>query len=312
MSESAERIGKLIYDKLQTEPSIIFGWNGTVDEMFQMLKKYVTIPVFVENITSGHPPNYEFKLIKMFSRPEYDRVTVWKQTQGKYKDFPIQESLLYETLPTIEMNQLPRNYNTEIVFEKEDCISVALNLKHQGYKPLVLNMADWNVAGGCVEAGSGAQEEECFRRSNYFKFLHQRYYPLKIYDTLYSKGVEYYCGKASDGFLYMKQPETLDMIAAPALHFKRLTPDYKHFQDPKDVEVLENKIRLLFYIGAKEGNDVFVLSAWGCGAFGCPPHHTGKIFRKICDEQKGLFKKIIFAILGSNYNVFKDAFEISP
>lgn len=246
----------------------------------------------------------------MFSRPEYDRVTVWKQTQEIYKDLPKQPSTLFETLPTSEeLNTLPKAYNTEIIFEKDDCIEVAVVLKREGYNPLVLNMADWNVAGGCVEAGSGAQEEECFRRSNYFKFLHQSFYPLKTYDTIVSKGVEYYCGKAATGFLYMEQPETLDMIAAPALSFPRLSHNYKQFKNQADVEVLENKIRMLFYAGVQSGNDVLVLSAWGCGAFGCPPQHVGRIFRKICDEQKGLFKRIVFAILGPNYSLFKEAFE---
>jgi uncharacterized protein (TIGR02452 family) len=245
----------------------------------------------------------------MFPRPEYDRVTVWKQTQEKYKDIPLQESTLYETLPEAEFYAMPRPYETEIVFLKEDCIEVGVELKRQGYNPLVLNMSDWKLAGGCVEAGSGAQEEECFRRSNYFKFLHQSYYPLKRYDTIVSKGVEYYCGKASNGFPYMDRPETLDMIAAPAVRFCQLSRDFNEFADPEDIETMENKIRMLFYAGAKSGNDVLVLSAWGCGAYGCPPRHVGRIFKKICHEQNGLFKKIYFAILGGNYDLFKTGYS---
>ena len=245
----------------------------------------------------------------MFPRPEYDRVTVWKQTQEKYTNLPPQESQLFEVLSEDELATMSRPYTTEIIFVKQDCIEAGVQLKREGYNPLVLNMSDWRVAGGCVDAGSGAQEEECFRRSNYFKFLHQSYYPLKKYDTIVSKGVEYYCGKASDGFLYMDRPERLDMIAAPAVRFCQLTRDNKQFADPKDVETMENKIRMLFYVGAKSGNDVLLLSAWGCGAYGCPPQHVGRIFRKVCDEQRGLFKKVYFAVLGGNYELFKTAFE---
>lgn len=244
----------------------------------------------------------------MFPRPEYDKITVWKQTQEKYKELPPQESTLYGSLPEAELAAIPRTHTTEIVFVKEDCIQVGVSLKRQGYKPLVLNMSDWKLAGGCVEGGSGAQEEECFRRSNYFKFLHQSYYPLNRYDTIVSKGVEYYCEKGATGYVYMDKPETLDMIAAPAVRFCQLSRDFKQFADPEDIETMENKIRMLFYVGAKSGNDVLVLSAWGCGAYGCPPQHVGRIFRKICDEQKGLFKKVYFAVLGGNYELFKEAF----
>ena len=82
----------------------------------------------------------------------------------------------------------------------------------------------------------------------------------------------------------------------------------------EDIETMEQKLRLLFWIGAKEGNDVLVLSAWGCGAFGCPPRHVAEICKKISQEQTGLFKKVVFAIIGhnflsNNYTVFQEVFE---
>lgn len=237
----------------------------------------------------------------MFPRPEHDRQTVWKQTQEKYKDFAAQKSTLYTFFSEGEQQALPRPYTTVVSVEQGDCIEIAVALKRQGYKPLLLNMADWSRAGGMVEFGSGAQEEECFRRSNYFKHLHQSSYPLNRYDTLVSKGVEYYCGPMKTGYLYMDTPETIDMIAAPAVQSPYVSQNGQEFKNAEDVETMENKIRMLFWIGAKEGNDVLVLSAWGCGAFGCPPQHVAKIFKKVCDEQKGLFKRVVFAILGQNF-----------
>lgn len=242
-------------------------------------------------------------------RPEYDRITVWKQTQEKYKQQPLKESILYSGYDAEELANFSRLYKPSVVFAKEDCIEVAVRYKQQGHKPLVLNMADWEVAGGCVEAGSGAQEEECFRRSNYFKALHQSYYPLKRLDTIVSNGVEYYCHGAATGYALMDQTELLDMIAGPAIRSPRLSSDYMRFGRQSDVETMEEKIRTLFYAGSKNGNDVLILSAWGCGAFGCPVRHMAAIFRKICEEQAGLFKHIVFAILGSNYELFKTAFE---
>ncbi len=254
--------------------------------------------------------------IEMYPRPEHDRLTVWKQTQEKYSIFPSQSSILYSSFSEEEQKNLPRHHETVVSVEQGDCIEIAIRLKRLGCNPLLLNMADWFRAGGMVNFGSGAQEEECFRRSNYFKYLHQSYYPLKRYDTLVSKGVEYYCGPMKSGYLYMDRPEKIDMIAAPAVQTPWVTNDGKEFKNLEDVETMENKIRMLFWIGAKEGNDVLVLSAWGCGAFGCPPHHVARIFKKICDEQKGLFKRVVFAILGQNFlainnnlSIFQEVFH---
>jgi uncharacterized protein (TIGR02452 family) len=250
----------------------------------------------------------------MFPRPEHDRLTVWNQTKELYKEFPPQSSTLYIEFSEQDRQKLQRPYSTLVTVERGDCIEIALSLKRQGYKPLLLNMADWFRAGGMVDFGSGAQEEECFRRSNYFKHLHQSYYPLKRYDTLLSKNVEYYCGPMASGYLYMDKPETLDMIAAPAVQSPWVTKDGQRFQNMEDIETMEQKLRLLFWIGAKEGNDVLVLSAWGCGAFGCPPRHVAEICKKISQEQTGLFKKVVFAIIGhnflsNNYTVFQEVFE---
>ncbi len=252
----------------------------------------------------------------MFQRPEHDRQTVWKQTQEKYKDFPPQSSTLYSSFSDEEQKALPRPHNTIVSIERGDCISLAIAYKNQGYNPILLNMADWFRAGGMVEFGSGAQEEECFRRSNYFKYLHQSYYPLKRYDTIVSKGVEYYCAPMSTGYVLYDEPLSIDMIAAPAVQSPWVTQDGNEFKNPEDVETMEQKIRMLFWIAAKEGNDVLVLSAWGCGAFGCPPRHVARIFKKICDEQKGLFKRVVFAILGQNFlaindniRIFQEAFQ---
>jgi uncharacterized protein (TIGR02452 family) len=241
-------------------------------------------------------------------RPEYDRITVWKQTQSKYAAQPARQSVLYRTLPAA-LTTLPRkNTLTKIEFRREDCIDVAVELKRAGAKPLVLNMADWLCAGGCVESGSGAQEEECFRRSNYFRSLHQSYYPLKALDTILSRDIEYYCRGAAVGYVFMDRPERLDMVAAPAVQFPALSRDHKRFARQEDVDLMKDKIRMLFGVARENGNTALILSAWGCGAFGCPPEHMGSIFREVCDELQGIIPTVVFAILGSNYDLFRRGF----
>jgi uncharacterized protein (TIGR02452 family) len=237
---------------------------------------------------------------------ETDRITVWNQTKERYKDFPEWPSVKYTEMPPPP--QAKRYTSTTIILRKVDMISKAVVMKLAGSNPLVLNMADWFHAGGCVDAGSGAQEEECFRRSNYFKTLLQSYYPLGKLDTIVSKDVEYY----RDGlgyYTFMPTPVKLDMIAQPALQYPWITRDAKFFAKEADIELFEQKIHMLLRVAALQGNETLILSAWGCGAFGCPPYHVAKMFKKILAEYDGVFNEVVFAILGQNYELFKKSWD---
>jgi uncharacterized protein (TIGR02452 family) len=238
---------------------------------------------------------------------EYDKITVWNQTKEYYKNLPEFPSEKFTTLDFII--PLKQHISTKIRFLKSDMIEEAVRLKLLGNKPLVLNMADWLRAGGCVDAGSSAQEEECFRRSNYFKTLLQDFYPLEKLDTILSRNVEFYRQRASTGYIYMEKPVKLDMVAGPAIQIPQITKDNKFFLDNNDIILMEDKIRMLVQIGVKNGNNILVLSAWGCGAFGCPPYHMAKIFKKVLKVHDGIFEEIIFAILGPNYELFKSSWD---
>jgi uncharacterized protein (TIGR02452 family) len=174
----------------------------------------------------------------------------------------------------------------------------------------MLNMASWFKPGGGVEKGATAQEEDLFRRSNYHKFLDRRLYPLPTYRTILSRGVEFF--RRGHGYQYaiMQTPYTIDCVAAPAVRHPKLTS--KDCLTKADREIMKRKINILCQIASKNGNDTLILSAWGCGAFYCPPEDMGSIFREVLREYVGCFKKIVFAILGDsmdNYGWFKKGFE---
>ena len=238
---------------------------------------------------------------------EHDRIMVWNQTKEKYKnveEFPSEKISGFDYI--IPLKQY---LNTKITFIKSDMIAEAVRLKLLKKKPLVLNMANWIRAGGSVDIGSVGQEEECFRRSNYFKTLLQDFYPLEKLDTILSKNVEFYRQGANVGYIYMENPVKLDMIAAPAIKYPKITKDNKMFFNKDDIMLMEDKIRMLIQIGVKNENNILVLSAWGCGAFGCPPYHMAKIFKRVLKEYNGVFEEIIFAIVGPNYELFKNSWE---
>jgi uncharacterized protein (TIGR02452 family) len=242
------------------------------------------------------------------NRPERDRLEIWKQTMTYYNDFPKQSSMCYRGIERImDFMSAPRNHKTIVEIHNDDCIEVAVQLKEQRFNPLLLNMADWEIAGGCVDLGSAAQEEELFRRSNYFKHLLQDYYPLANNDAYLSKGVEFYCHGVGKGYVLMDKPVALDCVASPAVRFPGVTSDFKRFASEEHARIMREKIRQLFWIAQDNGNDSLVLSAWGCGAFGCPPWHVAQLFKEICEERCGVFKKVVFAILGPNYKAFVDA-----
>lgn len=259
---------------------------------------------------------YTFKMVEdpmATSRPpgyEPDRITVWKHTQEVYKDTPAPPpSTKYTTIPNQQTPGASLVTNIRII--NRDMIDEAVEMKTSGkaVNPMILNMADWKQAGGCVDAGSGAQEEECFRRSNYFRTLLQSFYPLESLDTIVSPQVEYYRRGAGMGYMYMDEPVKIDMIAAPAVCFPRLSRDRRYMVEEADIALMEAKIHMILRIAALHKNDVLVLSAWGCGAFGCPPYHIAKIFKKVCSQYNGVFTEIVFAILGPNYHMFKEAWE---
>lgn len=250
------------------------------------------------------------------NKPTHDRCEVYLQTKEHYSRMISQESNVFKrdrSLTKNEMDQLSFQYPKVIVAPvlNKDCVYVALDYVKKGFNPIILNMSSWRRPGGGVENGAGAQEEELFRRSNYFKHLHQKYYPFRNYDTIISKGVEFFRNGRDKGYILMEYPVKIDCIAAPALRNPQLTPDFQDFAFEGDKLKMEEKIRILLYHAAKNGNDCVILSAWGCGAFGCPPKGVSKLFKKVLKEFAGVFKETPFAILGDNYTPFANEFSSS-
>lgn len=249
-------------------------------------------------------------------KPEYNRVKVWEQTEQYYKDFPEKASSIFRRrrnseITLNEINELPRKYpkviNAPII--NKDCIYVAIDYKERGFNPIILNMCSWKLAGGGVVNGAGAQEEELFRRSNYFKHLSQELYPLRGLDTTISHGVEFFRYGRDKGYTMMEKPVKIDCIGAPALRFPRLNDTEDDFEKEDDTEFMIQKIRMLLYTAAKNGNDCIILSAWGCGAYRCPPKAVAKLFKMVLGEFAGVFKETPFAVLYDNFKPFSDEFN---
>jgi uncharacterized protein (TIGR02452 family) len=243
----------------------------------------------------------------------HNRRTVWVQTKSHYKYMSEIESKIFRRNSDIssnEINSLERIYPSVVkapIIEK-DCIYVAIEYKEKGFNPILLNMSDWEVSGGGVDYGSPAQEEELFRRSNYYKHLSQKLYPLYNLDTTISNNVEFFRYGIDKGYTIMDKPIQIDCIGAPALRLPLLNSD-RDYLNEKDKEIMRQKIRMLLLTAAQNGNDTIILSAWGCGAYGCPPKSTALLFKEVLTEFAGVFRETPFAILGNNYQYFYDVFN---
>ena len=201
-----------------------------------------------------------------------------------------------------------------------DCLAVAKELcaAYPG-RVAVLNMASRQTPGGGVYGGSGAQEEYCFRCSDYFRSLYQycpfgamygvspaedRYPMDRDFGGCYSPNVTVFRGTEEEGYPFLETPWQVHFIAVAALNSPEpvTTPEGDRHLIRSLVEPAKRKMRTIFNIAIDNGMEALVLGAMGCGAFRNPPEHIAALFREVLDEPpyKGRFAKIVFAIKGDH------------
>lgn len=222
-------------------------------------------------------------------------------------------------------------YETQIVVLNIDCLEAAIRLKEADLNPAVLNMASAKRPGGGYKNGAGAQEENIFRRTNYFEHLEHRdqvkTYPLAEFGGIYSPEVLVFRSSEETGYAFMDHIYSFGMIAVSAYVRPRLieVKGTKGFRlDDKMAEKTKRKIATMLNMALENGHDSIVLSAFGCGAFANPPSHIAKLFHEVIyNDYPGCFKNVTFAIIEDqnsskqhnpqgNFLPFKTAFESVP
>jgi len=195
----------------------------------------------------------------------------------------------------------------------QDCLEAGLHLKFNlSLNPCVLNMASRNRPGGGYLRGAGAQEENLFRRTNYFQSLedsdHRDFsrkwsYPLEEFSGVYSPEVFIIRQSEQNGYALLPQPLIMSFIAVSAYSQPRVVggDEKKKIEPnlaPKFADKTIHKIRIILYIALMNGHDSIVLSAFGCGAFRNPPTHMANLFHQVLHEPCFLnkFKCVTFAI----------------
>lgn len=237
--------------------------------------------------------------------------------QGQKKvNFPDERTLVTDTKfydsPQTVHHILTMSSETIVKVENIDCLLAAEKLLNQGYHPAVLNMASRQNPGGGVQNGSGAQEENLFRRTNLFQSLYhfapfasnfglpksKHQYPLdRNFGGIYTPHATVFRGTEQDGYLLLDTPYQMSFIAVAGINRPALASPERIA--PELVEPVKNKIRTIFRIGLLHGHDSLVLGALGCGAFRNPPSHIARLFHEVMEEKefKNKYRLLLFAIL---------------
>ena len=241
------------------------------------------------------------------------RIEVWKETQQLAPNYPYKPSQKYTYRGT---EILCKIYNqTRVVIQNIDTLEAAHNLVNIGHNPLILNFADDLDAGGCVENGSGAQEESLWRRTNLCMTQTQTFYPLQQDTTpeaIYTPMATVFRDTEANDYAYLSRSWQASFVALPGLKYPTLNA-LKEF-NKQDKDTLIRKIRLLFQIATKHHHETLVLGPLGCGAWRCPPSQVAKIFQNEIYNYNGVFHTIVFACMKTptdsqdNYKAFCDTF----
>ena len=212
---------------------------------------------------------------------------------------------------------------TKVSVVEKDCIAVYEDLVNNGKQPVLLNMASATSPGGGFRKGDGAQEENLFRRSDYFRsldiglddFLSERperfhcssngrlesfsdpksMYPMDEYGAIYTSGLTFFRHSEDVGYEFMEKP--LKNVCSIAMAAYRNPELEGNWLGAKHAVGTRKKIENIFSIAYHHKHDSMVLSAFGCGAFRNPPVHMAKLFLSVIDQYAGFFDLIVFAII---------------
>ena len=218
----------------------------------------------------------------------------------------------YEQQPAIQK----RYDKTEYKVLSQDCLATAKAFVEQNEgKVAVLNLASRKNPGGGVYGGAGAQEEYCFRCSDYFRSLYQykdygpdygversgESYPMdRNFGGVYSPNVTIFRGTEAEGYPFLEKPWKVNFIAVAGINNPDTMTgkDGRKWMTPPMVAITRNKLRTILNIAIDNEVDILVLGAIGCGAFHNPPHHVAHLFKEIFAEPAyaHAFKKVVFAI----------------
>lgn len=227
--------------------------------------------------------------------------------------------------PKLNQRYCPRLPPTQIRVVGSDSLNAALSLISATNRrhPCVLNMANAKSPGGGWEHGALAQEEALCYRTSLSKTLKRHYYPIPELGGIYSPFVLVIRGDLRSGhdLLDLTVPANLpaiSVVTAAAVCMPQTTTDLSgslKYASVYERRLMEEKMRVILRIAAKNRHRQLVLGAFGCGAFANPRQEVAKMWASVLNESEfagGWWSDVIFAILedgGGNLRTFQSELD---
>ncbi|RDB15942.1 hypothetical protein Hypma_003604 [Hypsizygus marmoreus] len=247
--------------------------------------------------------------------------------------------LTIDDLPALDPSLCPGHPRSKVAVLNADSFTAARDLIQAAPdgsargKTAVLNLAsDEERAGGweytlCKTQVSSVilqPEEALCYSSTLYATLKPSYYPWP------NLGPGSVAGVFSPGVLIFRhdldhecvelpiaERRVVSVLTVAAPRDPKLTKDGGAFANKQDLEDLRGKIRLVYRMAARHGQEYLVLGAMGCGVYFCPPRLVAEEMKAVLleDEFKGWFRQVVFAVyskLGNgagNFAIFDKAFS---
>ena len=203
---------------------------------------------------------------------------------------------------------------TKVEVRDQDVIYTLLQSEK---KTAVLNFASAKNPGGGWLNGSQAQEEAIARSTTMYAsikdvkefYKNPKHYESGYYDNdvIYSKDLKVFKNPKN---ARIKDEVSFDMITSCAVNVSAL----KNPEKEKVKEEMKKRIQNVFELALRNGIEVLILGAFGCGVFKNEPKEVAIIFKEVMSEEryKNKFDQIIFSIYGDKImvNQFKTVEKI--
>lgn len=226
-----------------------------------------------------------------------------KKYSIKGKIIEIRENFYTKLYQKIQCDEKPGKKEGKITFVNESVVSTILKLKDKE-KVTVLNFASAKNPGGGFLNGSNAQEESLARVSNlylslkkyqkeFYNYNKEQSNPLYTDDMIFSRNISVF--KKDNGSL-LNMPILVNIITSPAVNAG--VARERGIKNEKIDFAMQQRIRKIIHIAAKEHTDYLVLGAFGCGVFQNSDMKVAQMFKQVLEVEgmKTCFKEVIFSI----------------
>ncbi len=204
----------------------------------------------------------------------------------------------------------PFEFPPVILVDNIDSFDMAIKIGSTDTPILVLNLASETTSGGGVKRGARAQEEDLYRKSNYYEANNQNLYPMSYTQVIYSPIVNII---KNSKYQLLEKSFVVSCLAVAAIRkplLATLANGNTTYANTSDQIIMQEKINMIFKTAIKHGHTDLVLGALGCGVYGNPNKEVANMFKKSIDIYGKYFRRIGFAVLSSenntNYEVFRN------